>query len=205
MKKILLFCLPVFLLTGCAQPGKVPLEEGGEKKVTSSGKKVLMVVAPVNFRDEEFLRPKEIFEKNGIQVTVASKGVIEASGLLGAKTKVDLDILKIDPTVYDALIFVGGPGASVYFNDQAVLSLVKRADEQGKVVGAICISPSILANAGILSGKRVTSWPTERGNLESKGAVYIGERVVVDGRIVTAKGPEEAIEYGEKIVELLER
>ena len=166
-------------------------------------KKVLMVIAPNNFRDEEFLRPKEVFEKNGAQVTVASKGVSEASGMLGAKTKVDIDVAAVNVADYDALVFVGGTGAAVYFDDQTILSLTKVADEQNKIIGAICISPSILANAGILKGKRATAWPSEQGNLESKDAVYTGANVEVDGRIVTAKGPEAAIAYGEKITELL--
>lgn len=166
-------------------------------------KKVLMVIAPVNFRDEEFLRPKEIFERDGAEVTVASKGVSEASGMLGARARVDVDVSQVNVTDYDALVFIGGTGASVYFNDQTVLNLAKAADHQGKIIGAICISSSILANAGILSGKKVTGWPSETSNLESKGAVYTGANVEVDGKIVTAKGPEAAAVYGEKIVELL--
>jgi protease I len=166
-------------------------------------KKILMVIAPHNFRDEEFLRPKEVFEKNEAQVTIASKEVSEAPGMLGAKAKVDIDISQVKVADYDALVFIGGTGASVYFDDETVLSLVKAADEQGKVIGAICISPSILANAGILKDKRVTSWPSEQINLENQGAVYTGANVEVDGQIVTAKGPEAAVVYGEKIVELL--
>lgn len=164
-----------------------------------------MVIAPNNFRDEEFLRPKEIFKRKGAQVTVASKGVSEAFGMLGAKAKVDVDVVDVNVIDYDALVFVGGTGAAGYFNDETVLKLARAADEQGKIIGAICIAPSILANAGILQGKRATSWPSEQATLENQGAVYTSADVEVDGRIVTAKGPEAAVEYGEKILELLER
>lgn len=206
MKKIVLFSLPVFLLTGCAQPSKVPLKEGGEKEklnIKMQKSKILMIIAPTDFRDEEFLRPKEIFEKNGAQVTVASKGVSETSGVLGAKTKVDIDLSQVNVDDYDAVVFIGGPGSSVYFDDQTVLSLAMAASKQNKIIGAICIAPSILANAGILSGKKATAWISEQGNLESKGAIYTGANVEVDGKIVTADGPGAAVSYAEKILELL--
>ena len=168
-------------------------------------KKILMVIAQTNFRDEEFLGPKEVFEKNGFQVTVASKGVSEALGVLGARVKVDLDVSQVKVADYDGLVFVGGPGASVYFNDQAALSLAKAAVGQEKVVGAICIAPSILANAGVLTAKKATAFSSEEENLREKEAEYTGEAVTVDGKIVTANGPGAAREFGEKIVDLLSR
>lgn len=172
--------------------------------MVSSEKKVLMVIAPIDFRDEEFLKPKDVFEKSGFEVMVASKGVKEAKGVLGAKVEVEIDLSQVDIAQFEALVFVGGPGSSVYFNDQTALALAQAAVEQGKVVGAICIAPSILANAGVLKDRKATAWASEQGNLESQGAVYTGAKVEIDGRIVTAKGPEAAVEFGEKIVELLE-
>jgi len=179
-------------------------EKGGEKIKSKMEKtKILMVIAPRNFRDEEFLRPKEIFEKSGFLITVASKEVKEASGALGHRAKVDLDLSQVKPADYDALVFIGGSGASIYLEDKVVLRLAKTADEQGKVIGAICLAPSILANAGILSGKRATAFPSEAENLRNKGAEYTGEPIAVDGQIVTANGPAAAIEFGEKIRDLL--
>lgn len=180
-----------------------PRKEGGEIKVEPSGKKVLMVVAPQNFRDEELIEPKTILEENGISVEVASKGVGEAVGMFGAKALIDKDINEVNVDDYEAIVFIGGTGASVYFNDQTALNLAKTAFERGKIVGAICIAPSILANAGLLTGKKATAFSSESENLTARGAQYTGEAVTVDDKIVTARGPEAATEFGKKLAEVL--
>lgn len=168
-----------------------------------SGKKVLMVVAPTNFRDEEALEPKKILEEAGTTVVIASSGVSQAKGMFGRTLEVEEDISRVDTAGFDAIIFVGGTGASVYFNNPTALNLAKNFSQAGKVIGAICIAPSILANAGLLSGKRATVFSSESGNLIAKGAEYTGEAVTVEGKIVTARGPEAAAEFGKKLVEVL--
>lgn len=167
------------------------------------GKKVLFVVAPRNFRDEEYQAPRRILENAGWLVEVASRGVKEASGMFGAKAAIDKDIAEVKVDDYEGIVFVGGSGSAIYFEDQLVLSLVQSAYQKGKVVGAICIAPSILANAGILEGKDATSFPSESENLRVRGANYTGEAVTVAGRIVTGRGPEAAEEFGKKLLEVL--
>jgi protease I len=167
-------------------------------------KKILMIVAPEDFRDEECFEPKTVFEKNKAEVTIASKGVKEAKGKLGGKIRVDVDISEVEINDYDAVVFVGGPGAAEYFEDGTALAIAKEAYDSGKVVAAICIAPSILANAGILKGKRVTVFASEKDNIISKGADYTGQAVTVDGRIVTASGPAAAEEFGKAIVSALQ-
>lgn len=165
--------------------------------------KVLMVVAPQNFRDEEFLEPKNILQGKGIDVKVASRGVGEAVGMFGAKALINKHIGEVKADDYDAVVFIGGTGASIYFNDPIALDLAKSAFEKEKIVGAICIAPSILANAGLLSGKKATAFSSESDNLAAKGAQYTGEPVTVDGKIVTARGPEAATAFGRKLAEAL--
>ncbi|MEM7822062.1 MAG: DJ-1/PfpI family protein [Candidatus Aenigmatarchaeota archaeon] len=184
----------IILIAGCVEKESMPNLEG---------KKVLMIVAPNNFRDEELLKPKEILEKAKAEVKIASKSVATARGMLGASVSVDLDLSEVEVKSYDAVIFVGGTGAQVYFDDPTALKIAKEAYEQRKIVGAICIAPSILANAGILEGKRATAWPSEVSNLEARGAKYTGELVTVDGNIITAKGPEAASQFGRAIAEAL--
>lgn len=177
--------------------------EGGEKEMTVLEKKVLLVVAPKDFRDEEYQQPRRILEEAGVKIEVGSKGVKEALGIFGAKAKVDKELNKVLLEDYDGVIFIGGPGASVYFNDPDALNLAKQAFEKSKIVGAICIAPSILANAGILSGKKATSFSSEAGNLRTKGVIFTGEEVTVDGQIITASGPQAATVFGEEIKEAL--
>jgi protease I len=180
------------------------LKMPNKKNVSSNAKgEILMIIAPKDFRDEELKQPKEAFENAGYKVTIASKGVRQASGMLGGVVSVDVDIKEVDINKYLAVVFVGGSGASVYFGDPDVLRIAKEAVSSDKVVGAICIAPSILANAGVLEGKRVTSFPSEEENIKSYGGIYTGEKVSADGNIITAKGPEAASEFGSKMVELL--
>jgi len=212
MKKLLaigLIFLLVILLGGILvlkkEKSEKISEKGGETKEmeTQSLGKVLMVVAPQNFRDEEYQKPRQVLEAAGWQIEVASKGVNEATGMLGAKAKIDKDISQVNVDDYQGVVFVGGTGAAVYFEDQTALALAKTAFEKGKVVGAICIAPSILANAGILQGKRATAFSSEQANLSAKGAYYTGESVTVDGKIVTANGPGAAEEFGRRIADKL--
>lgn len=168
-----------------------------------SGKKILMVVAPNNFRDEEAFEPKKILEEAGALVVIASSGVAQARGMFGRTLEVQEDISRVDTAGFDAIVFVGGSGASVYFNNSTALNLAKNFSQAGKVIGAICIAPSILANAGLLTGKRATAFSSESGNLIAKGAEYTGEAVTVEGKIITARGPEAATEFGKKLVEIL--
>ncbi|MCX6694866.1 MAG: DJ-1/PfpI family protein [Candidatus Altiarchaeota archaeon] len=167
--------------------------------------KVLMVVAPRNFRDEELFTPKKILEDAGVKVSVASRGVNEATGAVGARVNVDVDVSQANAADYDAVVFIGGAGAAVYFNDPVVLKLAGESFSAGKLTAAICIAPSILANAGILQGRKATSFPSEKGNLVSKGATYVSQPVVEDGLIVTAVGPQAAGGFGRKLVGKLTR
>ncbi len=169
------------------------------------GKKVLIIIAPKDFRDEELLIPLKMLEKVGANVTVASlkKGIAE--GMLGTKYKVEYTINDVNPDEYDAILFAGGVGATIYFHNSEILDMVRKEYEKGKIIGAICIAPVILANAGILRGKRATVWPSEAKILEDKGAIYTGNEVTVDGRIVTANGPKAAEKYANAIIELLSK
>lgn len=165
-------------------------------------KKVLMIIAPENFRDEELFHTKEEIEKVG-SVVVASKVTGEIKGMLGATAKAEITLDDVNINDYDAVIFVGGTGSAIYFDDTQALKIAKEAYALGKVVGAICIAPSILANAGILEGRKATCYPSEKDNIASKGAEYTGSTVEVDGKIVTGAGPQAAKEFGKKIAEMI--
>lgn len=181
----------------------IPLRIGGAVKM--SGKKILMVVAPKDFRDEELLLPKKVFEEAGVSVTVASIGVSEALGVLGAKVRVDARLSDVAADEFDAVVFVGGGGSRVYFNDPTAHALAKAFIREGKVTAAICIAPTTLANAGVLSGRKATVWESSETvqALRRGGAVYTGEDVTVDGNVITANGPAAAGDFARKILEAL--
>ncbi|MFA6382392.1 MAG: DJ-1/PfpI family protein [Candidatus Buchananbacteria bacterium] len=167
-------------------------------------KKAVFIVAQANFRDEELLEPKKVLASRGIITKIAARTRHKAVGKLGTEINPDLAIREIEPKDFDAIIFVGGAGAREYFSDQEVFSLVNNFRLAGKILAAICIAPSILANAGALISKTVTAFAGEEENLRNKGADYTGMDIEVDGKIVTASGPSAAREFGEKIAYLLE-
>ena len=167
--------------------------------------KVLMIIAPKNFRDEELFRTKEELEKDGHIIVIASTTKKEAVGMLGGKANPEIKIDDVNIEDYSAIVFVGGSGAAIYLKDKKIQKIAKQAYEKGKVVAAICIAPSILANAGILKDKMATCWPSEETNLLAKGAYYTGESVTIDKNIVTASGPAAARYFGEAIAQLLKK
>jgi protease I len=166
-----------------------------------AGKKALMVIAPKNFQDKEFSIPKGMLEKAGVKVTVASADTDTATGMYGSKVKPDISIKNAKASNYDAIIFIGGSGATVYKFDPNAHSLAIEAKKHGKVVGAICLAPVILAKAGVLEGKKATGSPAGLHLLlEGKAKVFKQKNVVVDGKIITGSGPEAAEEFGKTIL-----
>jgi protease I len=166
------------------------------------GKSVLMIVAFNNFRDEEYFEPKSILEKAGVKVFTASTGN-EATSKLGKIIKVDMMLGEITEPEQDGVIFVGGEGASIYLSMVKAHKIARSYHEKGKIVAAICLAPSILANAGLLEGKKVTADSEEEKNLVRKGAIFVKEAVVQDGNIITGNGALASKEFGEKIAEAL--
>ena len=104
----------------------------------------------------------------------------------------DMLLSEVDVSKYAAVIFVGGVGAAEYFDDTAAHEIAREAVKQNKLLCSICIASSTLANAGVLKGKKATCWPSEKGNLEAHGAIYVDDDVVRDGNIITSDGPENA-------------
>lgn len=165
--------------------------------------KVLIIIAPENYQDKELAIPKKILEQAGHQVIVASKYKGEARGQLGGVCKVDLSLPEIVVDNFNGVIFVGGAGASIYIDDEEAQQIARLANDLGKAIGAICIAPSILANAGILEGKKASVFPSEEENLRQKGAEIMSSDVTIDGKIVTASGPYAATDFGYKFLEAL--
>ena len=171
--------------------------------MAQTAKKIVMIIANKDFRDEELKKPKVILEDSGIEVVVASSSLDEAHGMLGYKIKPDILVNDIKIDEYDAVVLVGGLGAKEYWEDTTVHKLVNDTYDKNKVIAAICIAPVTLAKSGILNGKKATVFFTEGGHLKRGGATYTGKAVEVDGNIITGNGPGAATKFGEALVELL--
>jgi protease I len=176
--------------------------------VNITGKKALMIIAPKNFRDEELFHTKEEIEKAGGAVTVASTTTSQATGMFGATANPQTTIDNVNVDEFDAVVFVGGGGAEIYFNNTTAINIARDAYAKGKLVTAICIAPSILANAKLLEGRRATVWSGDKKYvkiLKQNGAKFTGKPVQEDGRVITANGPEAARDFGNAIVRYLNK
>jgi protease I len=215
MRKLLIPILTIAIL-GIAGTlilkGQFKKEEVSPPKIETGmpevkGKKAVMIIAFREFRDAEYFVPKEILERAGIEVKTASNKMGTAIGADGGDTQVDLLVSQVNPADFDAIIFVGGPGCLDSLDNEDSYRVARETVSQEKVLAAICISPVILAKAGVLEGKRATCWTDPLGSqakiLREKGAIFEKKSVVVDGKIITANGPEAAEEFGKAIVEVL--
>jgi protease I len=180
-------------------------EEGGYEIETGSAKtsKILMVLSPEQYQEEELNVPRDYFQNRGYSVVLTSKGVTD-KGMNGESAQVDLDLKKVNLSDYVAVVFVGGEGIySLKLNeDPDYQALAKSAYSQKKLLAAICLAPWILADAGLLNGKKATASDTD--HIKSKGAVVSDESVVRDGNIITGNGPGASQEFAQAIVAALE-
>jgi len=167
--------------------------------------KAVFIVAKQGFRDEELFDTKRILDTAGIETVIASTEPGEAQGSKGGSAKIDLKIRDIHMEDYDIIILIGGPGAPSLADYSEVLTLIQTAKKLGKKIAAICIAPYVLAKAGVLTGKKATTFPSEPAISEfaAKGVIRLEDPVVQDGNIITANGPLAAKDFGQKIVENL--
>jgi len=170
-------------------------------------KKVVFIVAHEGFQVVEYSVPKTLLEQSGIIVKTASNKAMPATAHDGSTVEIDLTISDINTDHFDAFVFIGGPGAMDYLDNQTSYDLINKIAEGKKLLGAICIAPRILAKAGALKGRRATGWngDNEIGTLFKEHSVYYkNEDVVVDNMIITAVGPNAAREFAEQLISLLE-
>ncbi len=191
-----------------AKKERSPLQEKITMPKTLEDKKIAMIVAFKNFRDEEYFVPKEILEGAGAEIKTASNEMGTAIGADGGEVEIDLLVSDLNPAGFDAIVFIGGPGCLENLDNENSYKVAKETVSQNKVLAAICVSPIILAKAGVLEDKKATVWSStlDRGPvaiLKENGAIHQDKTVVTDGKIITGNGPEASKEFGEAILKVL--
>lgn len=165
--------------------------------------KILMILAPEEFRDEEYLDARNELEKNNADVMTASSKPL-AIGKFGEEVNIDLQLNEIKAGDFDAIYWVGGDGCLDFLTNPGAQKVAGDFFREGKVISAICAAPRLLLQWGILKNKKVTGWNGDN-NLEklaiSGGATYTGNTVEADGRFITADGPSSAKECAQAIFE----
>lgn len=154
------------------------------------------------FEETEAITVVDCLRRAGIIVDLVSINEINVKGSHGIT--VVADKLFIEMEDYDGIFLPGGqPGSTNLGNDERVLELVRYYANKDKWISAICAAPTVLAKAGILDGKQLTSYPTSNENGVFDNAIYLEDLVVVDGKLITSRAMGTAIHLGLKLVQIL--
>ncbi|HZJ83017.1 MAG TPA: DJ-1 family glyoxalase III [Clostridia bacterium] len=165
--------------------------------------KVIVFLAD-GFEEVEGLTAVDYLRRMDIEVEMVSitgnKIVQGAHDIVVLADKIIDEIEEID--LYDGVVIPGGlPGATNLRDNARVIEIVKEIAQEEKLVAAICAGPIVLEKAGVIEGKKVTSYPGFEDQLS--GGIYLEESVVRDGNIITARGPALAVDFAIEIVKYL--
>ena len=161
--------------------------------------KVLIVLAN-GFEEVEALTVVDLLRRVDLKVTIAGLEKEFVTGSHDITVQCDCYYLDIEENQYDCLILPGGqPGTNNLKANAKVFEWVQSFAASGRLIAAICAAPIVLHKTGILAGKKVTSFPSEREVF--KESTYLEEAVVQDGNIITSRGLGTAIRFALKIVE----
>ena len=193
---------PLYIIC-VGQPIEQALEEAAKNEDGTGVKRAALVVASQNFRDEELFETKRALDAAGVQSVIASTKIGIIAGVLGNISDANILIGQVRVDDYDAIIFIGGPGAVEYVANPIALNLAREAVRQRKILAAIDTAPTILAIAGVLPGVRVTGFLSERDRLIFAGAVYTGLPVEQDRLIITGSGPAASIQFARAVADAI--
>lgn len=188
---------------GGERPPSEVAEEITGKEGGAQAAKVLLIVAQNGFQDIEYDAVRGGLLDAGYRVVTASPRGGRATGMSGFTVNADLPLAQARAEEFAAVVFIGGEGAPSLYDDAEAHRVAREAAEQGKVLGAICLAPVILARAGLLEGKRATVYPSAKQELLDGGASYTGAGVEIDGRLITGDGPEASEQFARAIIEAL--
>jgi len=154
----------------------------------------------------ELTEPWQAVKDEGAAVELIS---LEEGEIQGFNHYDKADEFKVDRTIeearaddYDALVIPGGVGnPDTMRTDENAVQLVRDFFEQGKPVGVICHGPWMLVEAGVVRGRKVTSWPSLQTDIRNAGGNWVDEEVVVDQGLVTSRKPDDLPAFNKKIIE----
>ena len=168
--------------------------------------KILFVIASDRFLDMGYTVPKKLLEEHGIECVTASTVRGNCYGMQGEIAQADLTINDVDPAEYDGIIIDGGIGCQdELWRNEKLIDITNKIGVSGKLAAAICLAPVILAEAGLLAGKKATclQTPATLRVLTLDKAEIVQDKVVADGSVVTAQTPFDAEEFGRAILSVI--
>jgi 4-methyl-5(b-hydroxyethyl)-thiazole monophosphate biosynthesis len=144
----------------------------------------------------------DLLRRGGVKVVTAALGTRIVHGNHGIGIEADVTLDEALKQSFDMLVLPGGqPGATHLGADPRIQALLKKMEKDGRYIAAICAAPGVLAEAGLLKGKKATSFPD--AIKDKSGMDYVEAAVVLDGKIITSRGPGTAIDFGLALVALL--
>jgi len=150
------------------------------------------------FEEIETVAPIDLLRRAGAEVVLASlTGAKLVAGRCGVVMQADAALDDVADQTFDMLFIPGGPGVKALRADGRPARLARAYAQSGKPVAAICAAPTVLADAGLLTGKRFTAHYSVHGELPQ---VLGEERVVKDGNLITSRGAGTAVEFGLELV-----
>jgi len=164
---------------------------------------IIIVLPAKNFNEKEFVVTKTVLERGNTNLFIASDAVGLCVGENKLKVKADMKLCNIHAANFAAIVFIGGSGVKDYIKDKHLCSIINQFNEKGKIVAAICAASLILANAGILSGKKATCYPKYKSELLKMGIEYIDDPIVISNNIITAKDYNAVEEFAFAIIQQL--
>jgi protease I len=165
------------------------------------GKRIALL-ATDGFEDSELTKPLEAVREAGAEVTIISEEKGTFTGKNGTEIEADASIEDIVAADFDGLLLPGGVANpdKLRMNPMAV-EFVKRFFDDSKPVAAICHAPWLLIEAGVVSGKKLTSWPSLKTDITNAGGIWVDEEVVVDNGLVTSRKPDDISAFSAKAIE----
>lgn len=169
----------------------------------------VLIIAGDGFEDWELFGPREILQKRGAEVVLASLKLDPIQATVhddpGRTIRPDLTVDDANADDFDALILPGGVRNPDHLRLHGnVIALIRRFAEQEKPIGAICHGPWLLVEADLLRGRTATSWPSIRTDLRNAGAKVVDEAAATDGNIVTSRNPDDVEAFTAALIDLIE-
>jgi len=163
----------------------------------------ILVLLADGFEETEFVVPVDLWRRAGFKVTVASvSGADSVEGLHGIKVQADVALGKLEPTDFDAVFLPGGGvGVRNLKASSVVENTICSLNDDNKWILAICAAPTVLSKARILVDRKVTCYPGCETELVCRE--FSQDRVVVDGNIITSRGPGSAEEFALKCIAVI--
>jgi 4-methyl-5(b-hydroxyethyl)-thiazole monophosphate biosynthesis len=146
----------------------------------------------------------DLLRRAGITVVSASLGPQLVTASRGVHLVADTSLVDVIYDDFDMIVLPGGlPGTTNLNNDSHVHAILKRLNQSNTAIGAICAAPLVLADCGLLDGKRATCYPGVLTQADWPNITLVEEAVVVDGNILTSRGPGTAMDFALAIIEYL--